>query len=531
MPSNEHQRPAPKQAEDTRHRLNRREFLGTLGSALGGVTLIGGGNFLLGQSAALPSGYKFYRVLTTGQPLPIGKTNPVKTVGAAVMLGSFELPDKPGQSDVLYFHGTSTGSGEPQALFQAELSYESSSGDPILTYVSVAVAQGDELRDVSGVPRDELPIVVGTLGIGSANSSAKYATTISVNDYGDESSDGSVQAKSAPGVYLYDPFSQSWEKVARLGDDSPDGGQYGGFFGDVTLNEDGSVVFTAATTAPPNPPAVAGYARRSRVPWYVGSHALVQSIPGSPLDSSVILKTGDLLPGTAAVVEGFGLIDAVNGEQYVAQVNARRLDILSAQAGTSVVRGRLNSRRNLETSPEVELLSGSPRLLPNGIARTLETLVGESIIGPRIGFGGLTALVTHDALTIPGAGSFDLQRLSTWGRFGRDLILRAGDVGASTATALSAPVVSSQTGITFVAEQLADGTTRLLVSNGSEKQVILQSGDLIKGLQVTEIHHGYHPAQVDYKGRLAFAAELAMPGTDPKKPSNIATCVVIGIPV
>jgi hypothetical protein len=28
------------------------------------------------------------------------------------------------------------------------------------------------------------------------------------------------------------------------------------------------------------------------------------------------LKTGDPLPGTAAVVEGFGLIDAVNGEHY-----------------------------------------------------------------------------------------------------------------------------------------------------------------------------------------------------------------------
>src|SRR5215469_1045031 len=531
MPSNEQQKQAPKQAEDTRHLLNRRQFLGTLGTALGGVSLIGGGNFLLGQTA-LPSGYKFYRVLTTGEPLPTA-VNPVKTVGAAVMLGSYERPGVPGQSDVLYFHGTPNEQGregEPQALFRCELSYNSGSGEPILTKVAIVVAQGDVLPNVSGVPQGELPIVVGTLGIGSANSSAKYATTISVNDYGDQGSEGSVQAKSAPGVYLYDP-SQTWTKVARLGDDSPDGGQYGGFFGDVKLNEDGSVVFTAATTAPPIPPAVAGYARRSRVPWYVGSHALVQSIPGSPLDSSVILKTGDPLPGTAAVVEGLGLIDAVNGEHYVAQVNARRLDILSALAGTAVVRGRLGPTRNLETPPEVDLLSGSPRLFPNGIARTLETLVGESIIGPRIGFGGLTALVTHDALTVPGAGSFDLQRLSTWGRFGRDLILRAGDIGASTASALSAPVVSSETGIMYVAEQLADGTTRLLVSNGSETSVILQSGDLIQGLQVTEIHHGYHPAQVDYKGRLAFAAEVAMPGADPKKPASIATCVVIGIPV
>jgi hypothetical protein len=514
--------------------INRRQFLGTLGTAIGGVTLIGGGNFLLGQTAALPSGYRFYRVLTSGVDLPNGGTNPVKTVGAAVMLGTYEHPEKPDLSTVLYFHGTPTEqarAGEPQALFRCMLDYKSGGGDPILRDVKIEVAQGDQLRNVSGVPQDELPIVVGTLGIGSANSSAKYATTISVNDYGDQSSGGSVQTKSAPGVYLYDPFTLGWEKVARLGDDSPDGGKYGGFFGDVQLNEDGSVLFTAATTASPNPPAAAGYANRSRVPWYVGSHALVQTSPGCPLDASVILKTGDPLPGTAAVVEGFGLIDAVNGEQYVAQVNAKRLDIFSARAGTAVVRGRLNSRPNLETPPEVDLLCGSPRLFRDGIPRTLETLVGESIIGPRIGFGGLAAVVTHDALTLPGAGSFDFQRLSTWGRLGRDLILRAGDAGASTASALGAPVVSSESGITFVAEQLADGTTRLLVSNGSETQVILRSGDLIDGLQVTEILHGYHPAQVDYLGRLAFAAEVVTPFKDPNNESNIATCVVIGIPV
>jgi hypothetical protein len=534
MPPDEYQKPAANHTEDARNLDNRRDFLRKFGTSLGGVTLIGGGgsNLLLGQTA-LPSGYRFYRVLTTGKPLPIGP-NPVKTVGAAVMLGAYEHPQKPVLSDVLYFHGTPTQqarAGEPQALFRGELNYNAGTGAPTLTQVSIEVAQGDALNNVAGIPNNELPIVVGTLGIGCANSSAAYATTISVNDYGNQGTDGSVQAKSAPGVYLYNPFSRTWTKIARLGDDSPDGGQYGGFFGDVKLNEDGTVLFAAATTAPPSPPAVTGFARRSRVPWYVGSHALVQSVPGSPLDSSIILRTGDMLPGTAAVIEGFGLIDAVNGEHYVAQVNARRLDILSALSGTAVVRGRLRPARSLESAPDVDLLSGSTRLLPNGVPRTLDTLVGESIIGPRIGFRGLTALVTHDALTVPGAGSFDLQRLSTWGRLGRKLILRAGDVGANTASALGAPVVSSESGITFVAEPLADGSTRLLVSNGNETKVILKSGDLIEGFQVTEIHHGYHPAQVDYKGRLAFATEVVAPGSDPDNPINIATCVVIGIPV
>jgi hypothetical protein len=489
-------------------------------------------NLRLGQNA-LPTGYRFYRVLTTGKALPNGP-NPVQTVGAAVMLGSYEHPQKPVQTDVVYFHGTATEAaqaGEPQALFRGEISYHAGTGEPRLTQVLIEVAQGDKLTNVSGVPNSELPIEVGTLGIGSANSSAAYATTISVNDYGDQRPDGSVEAKSAPGVYLLDPFTKTWTKVARLGDDSPDGGQYGGFFGDVRLNEDGSVLFTTATTAPPGPPAVVGYVDRSRVPWYVGSHALVQSVPGSPLDSSIILKTGDPLPGTAAVVESFGLIDAVHGEHYVAQVNAKRLDAFGATGGTAVVRGRLRPARDLRTAPEMDLLVGSPRLFPNQTPRTLHTLVGESIIGPRIGFGGLTAVVTHDALTVPGAGSFDLHRLSTWGRLGRQLILRAGDVGARTASALGGPVVSSETGITYVAEMLPDGTTRLLVSNGSETREILKSGDIIESFEVTEIHHGYHPAQVDYKGRLAFATEVASPGSNPENPENIATCVVIGLPI
>jgi hypothetical protein len=96
---------------------------------------------------ALPSGYKFYRVLTTGQPLPFG-TNPVKTVGAAVMLGAFEHPQKPEQEDVLYFHGTPTEqarAGEPQALFRVNLSYKFGTGEPTLTEVSIEVAQGDQL--------------------------------------------------------------------------------------------------------------------------------------------------------------------------------------------------------------------------------------------------------------------------------------------------------------------------------------------------------------------------------------------------
>src|SRR5581483_6614255 len=430
---------------------SRREFLRKLGSALGGVALTGGGAVgpLFGQTP-LPSGYKFYLVLTAGDGRNYnGTINPVGGLGAAVMLGTFDYQGKSQYQDVIYFHGTTTEkahAGSPQALFRINVDY--SGKQPKVTDIVLEVAEGDSLFNVDGVARDELPLVVGTLGIGDANSSAFYATTITVNDYGAaESEDYSVSTKGAPGVYLYDPFYRTWSKVARLGDPSPDGAQYGGFFGDVHLNEDNTVDIVAATTNMPPPPGLSASAAAlaSPVPWAAATHALIHASPGSPGNSYVVLKTGDRLPGTAAVVQSIGLIDVIHGESFAAQVNAKRLDILNALPGTAVVRGRLRPRDAADLS-DLELLTGSHGLFANGVPPHRDTLVGETFFGPRIGFDGLTAIVTHASRSVPSGGSLDLQRLSTWGRRGRELIFRAGDQTASTASALGGPVVSSQTG-------------------------------------------------------------------------------------
>ena len=56
-----------KASDDIREPDSRREFLRKLGTTVGGAALTGGGAVgpLFGQSP-LPSGYKFYRVLTAG---------------------------------------------------------------------------------------------------------------------------------------------------------------------------------------------------------------------------------------------------------------------------------------------------------------------------------------------------------------------------------------------------------------------------------------------------------------------------------
>lgn len=525
-----------KASDDIREPDSRREFLRKLGTAVGGVALTGGGAVgpLFGQTP-LPSGYNFYRVLTAGDGVSYGGSiNPVGGLGAAVMLGTFEVEGKP-QSDVMYFHGTTTEkahAGSPQALFRGQIDY--SSGKPYVSTVYVQVAEGDSLDRVDGVPSDQLPLVVGKLGIGSANSSAFYATTITVNDYGSaESENYSVSAKAAPGVYLLDPVL-GWSKVARLGDPSPDGAQYGGFFGDVHLNEDNSVDLVAATTNMPPAPAVSATsaaATRSRIPWTAATHALIHAPARSPGNSYVVLKTGDRLPGTAAVVESIGLIDANRGELFVAQVNVRRLDILNALPGTAVVRGRVRPSGAAGAS-DLELLTGSHGLFANGVPPHRDTLVGETFFGPRIGFDGLTAIVTHASRSVPSGGALDLQRLSTWGRRGRDLIFTAGDAAANTASALGGPVVSPTTGLTYVIRVLADGSTELVVFNQSQdEKVILRSGDKVQGLPITEILHGYHPAQVDPAGRLAFAAEFLTNPNNPQADSSVVSCLVIGIPI
>jgi len=522
-----------KAPDDIRESDSRREFLRKLGTALGGVALTGGGAVspLFGQTP-LPSGYNFYRVMTAGDGIAYGgNINPVGGLGAAVMIGTFDAPEKP-QNDVIYFHGTTTEqaqAGSPQALFRAAIDY--SSGKPAVTNVVLEVAEGDSLSQVDGVPSDQLPLVVGKLGIGYANSTAHYATTITVNDYGLAGDENySVPAKTAPGVYLLDPL-YGWSKVARLGDPSPDGAQYGGFFGDVQLNEDNTVDFVAATTNMPPPPGVSAAAHRSRVPWATATHALIHASPGRPSDSYIVLKTGDRLPGTAAVVESIGLIHANRGELFVAKVNAKRLDILDALPGTAVVRGRL--RPSWAAGPsDLELLTGSYHLFADGVPTQRDTLVGQTFFGPRIGFDGLTAITTHQGRSVPSGGSFDLQRLSTWGRRGRKLIFQAGDLRASTASALGGPVVSSQSGLTYVTRFLADGSTELVVVNESqEEKVILHSGDKVQGLPITEILHGYHPAQVDPAGRLAFAAEFLTNPNNPQAAGSIISCLVIGIPI
>src|SRR5215831_9449046 len=129
---------------------SRREFLKRVGGALGGLTIAGGLGTNAGAQGAIPSAYKFYRVLVAKDG-----TNPVESLSAAVMIGAFNNPGKDKQTDVIYFHGATTEqfrTGNPSALFQASIDY--SGARPRITSLEVVVALGDKLQNVAGVARD-----------------------------------------------------------------------------------------------------------------------------------------------------------------------------------------------------------------------------------------------------------------------------------------------------------------------------------------------------------------------------------------
>jgi hypothetical protein len=503
--------------------VSRRDFLRGLGTALGGVAIGGGSvNTAFGQGG-IPNGYTFYRLVTIGSIYAIN--NDIGGLTPAVMLGSVNSIEGDPSAGVIFFHGKSKTTGEP-TVYRQIVSYRDGK-PPLPNGIDVLLTHGSTLTNIEGVPSDQLPLLVSTIGTGSGNASGNYATTIAAEDTGEDSEDGSMSLKSLPGAYLYTFQTKSWKKVIRFGDDSPDGGKYGGIFGDVVLNDDNSVTLVAATTAPPSGTTYS--ASSSRTPAFAGSHALIQV--DDSCKSVLLLKSGDMLPGTRAMIESFGLIDVAKGTHFIAQVGARRADILDARPGTAVIQGRIGFTGANRTNG-LKLHAASPHLLPESMLKNDTVILGESIIGPRIGVRGLAALVTHDPVFGVSIGELERQRFTTISNTGRDLIVRAGDArGPRTVGALSAPVVSTEVGISYVAELLEDGSTQLIVTDGTTKTVILRSGDLIEGAKVTEINHGYHPAQVDVHGRLAFAAEfLKNPNGDPTNPNNIETSLVVGIP-
>lgn len=496
----------------------RREFLQALGAAVGGVVVSGAGAAGFGAqmppgqrfgAAAVPSGYTFYRLLTTERLLPWpgnpGRLNPVADMTGVVLMA--------GATPRLFMHVTLAASAippgvptnpPPSALVLATIDYVSTSGRPVIADIKIVAYEGQLLdaNNIVGAAPELLPVRVDRIGTGDTNDHGLYATTLVSQDLSE-----SVAINSAPGVYLYDPATDRWTQKARFADGVGDGIEYGGIFGDVALADDDSVLFTAGTT--------------EAVPGYGGAQALMLAPPGGgPQDHKAILRTGNMLQGSNAVVDGIGLIDTSGADgSLVAQVYASRRNGRNRDLGTALLQGNIFQGAN-----SMKMLAASPHLVS---PQRQNFTIGETFMGPRVAGGGMVSYITHtDALHSKEIVSFT--------RGSRPFQLQqSGDIVAgmqSAVAAVNAPVVSSN-GLVFDTSFLQDGTTALTVFDGQSTRVLLASRDFVEGQMITNIQFGCHPRNVDGNNRLAFTAEfLKEAGGNPNDPNNVLTALVIGVP-
>ena len=494
----------------------RRQFLQALGAAVGGVAVSGAGAAGFGSqpppgqhsgTAAIPSSYAFYRVLSTEHLLPWpgnpGRLNPVADMTGVVLMA--------GITPRIFMHVSLAPSAipagvpttpAPSALVLATMDY---SGRPSIANIKIVAYEGQSLdgNNILGAAPELLPVRVDRIGTGDTNYNGLYATTLTSQDLSE-----SVAINSAPGVYLYDPATDRWTQKARFGDVVGDGVEYGGIFGDVALADDDSVLFTAGTT--------------EAVPGYGGTQALMLAPPGGgPQDHKAIVRTGDMLQGSNAVVDGIGLIDCSGADgSLVAQVYASRRNGGNRDLGTALLQGNI-----FQGARSMRMLAASPHLVA---PQRQNFVIGETFMGPRVAGGGLASYITH---TDP----LHSKELLSFTRGSRQFqVQQSGNVVQgmqSAVAAVNAPVVSS-TGLVFDTVFLQDGTTALTVFDGQTTRVLLGSGDYVEGLMITNILFGCHPRNVDDGNRLAFTAEFLIDaGGNPNDPNNVLTALVVGVPI
>lgn len=488
------------------YRINRREFVTTLA---GGVALLGRrGGFQVGA----PISYNFYRVLTAGDPSFQPR---IQTMTAAAMMGPSSA------NPTIYLHGArppaQAGLDPIPTAFQLLIDYSVTPPRVAADKGGIIASQGSTLT-----PIGEPSFIVGRLGTGASNSRRNYVTAIFPQD-----SATAASTVNSSGMFLWEYDSQTWRRVVRFGDPSPDDGFYGADFGDVAIDADDNVTFITATTGTPS----LGSAR-----YYMGSQALISADGGSGQDARVLLKTGDLVPTTGLAILSFGLVTvASQNNVFAVQLSAKRLGPQATTSGTALVTGRTDRR-----ALDYRLVAASQRLLSAPEAQLRNVAMGDVFLGARVTSSDEVAFVTHSPQFESSLGSDDIQSLGLYSR-GRSSILSQSQAAATAAAdevvAFGSPLVADG-GLKYVTESLADGSTQLkLIDQSSNEQVLLKSGDRVQGRtasdtkKITEILCGYHPTQVDDFGRLAFVAEfLKFDGLSPQDPNNIETALVIGIP-
>jgi hypothetical protein len=499
---------------DTTNTSSRRDVLKTIGGVLGGVSLLGRGTARGQAIGSMPSGYKFYRILSANEGGSFsGTPNQLGNITGSVMMAS---PVSGHGLGYVYVHGTQIRPGSlnsPAAVFELAINF--SRNPPVVDRVLAIAVEGDRMGFDGGL------IVAGHIGTGASNAFGQYVTTIEAAQ-----PPGAIQVHNSPGVYVYRPTGNgggSWSRVLRFGDQVPDGSSlYGGDFGDVALDNDENLLLAAATTQSPS----------GNVSGFAGSQALISTSLGTPARGKVVLRTGDMLPFGSAAVESIGIIDLAAQNAFAAQITARRLDPSVTNSGTALIVG--STRAELS---QQGIVAASPGVMSPGLASQRNITSGETFFGPRVDPLQDVAFVTHDGTFHPSVGSNAIETLGYYSRGSARLLQNTKmSVASDQVISLGAPCIGS-TGLMYGTQMTGDGRTQLFISDGVNSRILLRSGeDRIPGrapngeLTITEILFGQHSTQVDAFGRLVFTAEFVFDPSKPPDSTNIRTALVIGIP-
>ncbi len=480
----------------------RRDFVKAIGGTLAGVSLLATGRAPGQALGSLPSGYRFYRVLTAGQGGNFGGLpNVLGTMTGSLMVAS---PLSGAGQAYIYLHGRHSATGDP-ALFRININYNQT--PPAVSFVWLEALEGGRLLGPENVYVDHI-------GVGASNALGEYVTTLLLQN--------SNQPNTAPAVYLLTPGSSfgSWRRLIRFGDEAPDGSLYGGDFGDIALDDSENILLVAATT---QAPASSQHA-------FSGSQALISTSVSGGSQSRVVLRTGDTLPSTSAAVQSVGLVDLAADHAFAAQVTAH-LPHAGPYSGTALIAGDTQA-----PTSGLRLVAASPAVLTASSASLLYVSSGNTYLGARVNPQQNVAFVTHLSPFDASIGSNGMQQLGYFSgrnhRLGQTQPLATNEEVVS----YNAPCIGN-TGLVYLTQLLGDGTNQLIVSDGVNSNVLLQTGEKVPGvsppgdLTITEIFFGQHATQVDAFGRLAFTAELAKDPNNLQDPNNFITALVIGIPL
>ena len=431
---------------------NRRDFLRVAGATVGGAILLpyGCSESAVGiTNLALSGDYQFFRILDGSQSL----FDPLRQITPGILLND--------QGKIVFYGDNGN---DNYGLY--ELTMDFSGDTPSIADSRTVVATGSTVIGGEGVRR-----------IHRADLNGNGDLALLLDFYATGSGPASPQSMSTVFVAANNEFS----RVAGFGDTMPDGGQFGGAFGDLAIDDARNLLLVSHFANAENE-------------FAQGVFSLADA---SRSQTQPLLRSGAALQGRSnSMIRGFGLIDVHDSANFVAQTQISLTLPTSGGADPGSLGALLQETSGLKT------LSVQPRVLSAPPVFGLEhRSPGEVIMGPRAGVDGAAAWIIH---------SDDGQQQ---GLFFRNDSQPETEIARTDADgpvySFSAPVLS-ENGAMFYLQFNNDETNPIelkMVSSGAPT-TILKLGDKIDGQAITALMHGYHSRQADKNGRIVVYAEF-----------------------